>query len=198
MINVQTVFLEQNFMSNTIKEIEKLCLHWDFKFLKHFTDTQQTLIHQHSNISAAEQTQIKLQKQIRLDMKFRWLSQWIWILKLQKKHAVLIKILYDYYITADLNYIVMQFKKEKSVSQIFTFINYIITDHNWLINNLFFLMINEFFINIMKTMFHLCSQTKNTDQQNFSVVKHVNHSFMHNSRFGSNILKFFSEFNINI
>lgn len=117
-------------MLNIIKEIKKLCLHQDSKLSKHLIDIQQILTYQHSKIISAEQIKIALQKQIKSDIKYQCLCQQIQVIKLQKKHAVLTKTLHDYHSTMNLNYIIVQLKKEKLFSKILASVKHIIVDHN--------------------------------------------------------------------
>ena len=200
-------------MSDIIKEIRKLCLHQNFNLLKHLTDSQQALTHWHSNIISAKQAKVVLQKnQISLahsnikpavnslkSIEFRQLCQWIWVMKLQKKHAALTEVLCDYHSTVDLNHMIVQIKKEKTSSQILALIKHIIADHNWLTVNLFLLMIDESFTDIVKTMSHLCLQSEDKGQQNLTALKHNNHSsLMHSNSVDSNSLKPLFEFRTHI
>jgi len=120
-------------------------------------------------------------------------------MKLQKKHVALTEVLCDYHSTADLNYMIVQLKREKTPSQILALIKHIIADHNWLTVNLFLLMINESFTDIVKTMSHLCLQSEDKGQQNLTALKHNNHSsLMHSNSVSSNSLKPLSEFSTHI
>jgi hypothetical protein len=65
-VDVQAAFLGHDSMSNMIKEIGKLCLHWDPNLPKHLTDSQRASAHRHPDIISAELAKVELQKQISL------------------------------------------------------------------------------------------------------------------------------------
>jgi len=65
-VDVQAAFLGQDSMSDIIKEIGKLCLHWEPNLPKRLTDSQRASAHQHPDIISAEQAKVELQKQISL------------------------------------------------------------------------------------------------------------------------------------
>ena len=197
-MNVQAVFLGQNFMLNMIKEIEKLCLHQDPKLPKHLTDSQQILVHQHPKIISAEQVKIVLQKQIRLGTEYQCLCSQIWAIKLWEECVALAMTLHNFHSTVNLNHMVTQLKKKKSASQILVLIKHVIVNHNWLTANLFLLVTDESFINIVKSMSHLCLQTEGKGQQNSIATKHNNNSLIQSNSVCDDLVKSLSDFDTNI
>ncbi len=170
-VDVQSIFLGRDSMSDVIKEIGKLSLRRDPDLPKRLTAEQKAQAHQHPDIVAAKETREELKRWVLNEsgtirkgqhssngIAYKAFQNKVQALQMREERLALDQLLREFHNTADLNHMVAQLEGKEPVTKILTPVQHILPDRNRLADGLFVPATNSMFSDMVEVMSRFCLQ----------------------------------------